>query len=413
MTSSLRALGTLPVDAFSIGLDDAGNLYDMNNVPSTTGTGCGVLATGATLVRYPRGTLKADASYEVAPNTFWVGVSGQGEVAAFAETVQQDGTLAISADVWNPERRGGPPSYTIDTLTDVCGGWALAHDGSFYLPQIVNGVSSYAVYPPGSATPARAIAEKLVPFNQQANFCENYMTVGADGTLYVTEYTYFQPDPLAGLYIYYSDGRERFAATTADSNGPGPEGVDVDAAGDIYVANNNNAVFITSNGTVAEQSDTLHDVEVFSPGGRSVLRHIRGDFDPVDVGVTPDGVLFFGSYGIGGLPTPPVYGTFGVAARGTIASRVAPTSKRTSCFTTASRRRRRASGEMRQQQALGVHTAAAWDRYVRARFTHQRDQRAATRRGPQIWPHSVTNSQNSRSAGPRSRVKLSRLRHSA
>ena len=37
------------------------------------------------------------------------------------------------------------------------------------------------------------------------------MTVGADGTLYVTEYTYFQPDPLAGLYIYYSDGRERFA----------------------------------------------------------------------------------------------------------------------------------------------------------------------------------------------------------
>ena len=35
VTSSLRALGTLPVDAFSIGLDDAGNLYDMNNVPNT------------------------------------------------------------------------------------------------------------------------------------------------------------------------------------------------------------------------------------------------------------------------------------------------------------------------------------------------------------------------------------------
>ena len=102
--------------------------------------------------------------------------------------------------------------------------------------------------------------------------------------------------------------------------------MDVDAAGNIYVANNNNAVFITSNGTVAERSEhaaRMH-VEVFSPGGRSVLRHIRGDFDPVDVGVTPDGVLFFGSYGIGGCSTPPVYGTFGVAPRGTIASRVAP-----------------------------------------------------------------------------------------
>ena len=263
---------------------------------------------------------------KVAPNTYWVGASGQGEVFSFSQTVAQNGALDIAADFWNPDRRGGPPSYTIDTLTDVCASFAFAHDGSFYLPQIVNGVSSYAVYAPGSATPARTIRETIVPLNQQANFCANYTAVGADGTLYVTEYTDFQPDPLAGLYIYYPDGRERFAATTADSNGPGPEGVDVDAAGDIYVANNNNAVVITSNGTVAEQSDSLHDVEVFSPDGR-VLRHIRGDFDPIDVGVTPDGVLFFGSYGIGGLPTPPVYGTFGVAAGGTTAIRVAPTSE--------------------------------------------------------------------------------------
>lgn len=331
VTSSLRVLGTLPVDSHSLGLDDAGNLYDLNNVRSTTS--CSeVFSTGATLVRYPRGTLRADASYQVPPNAFLVDVSGQGEVLSFSLTVTQNGALDVAADFWIPDKRGGPPSYTIDTLTDVCADFALAHDGSFYLPQLVNGVSSYAVYAPGNSTPAKTIHETIVPLNQQANFCANYMAVGADGTLYVTEYTDFQPDPLAGLYIYYPDGRERFTATTANSNGPGPEGVDVDAAGNIYVANNNNAVVVTSSGALAEQSDSLHDVEVFSPGGRSVLRHIRGDFDPIDVGVTPDGVLFFGSYGIGGLPTPPVYGTFGVAAGSTTAIRVAPNLEGTIVF---------------------------------------------------------------------------------
>jgi hypothetical protein len=325
VTSSSRVLGTLPIDSFVVGLDDAGNVYDLNNMPSTEG--CGIFRTGATLERYRRGALSVDASYQVAPNTYWISVSGQGEVAALTATVQQDGALDFAVGFWNPDKRGGPPSYTIDTLTDVCLGFVLAHDGSAYLQEIVNGASLYAVYAPGSATPARTIPEKIVPPNQQANFCANYMAVGADGTLYVTEYTFFQPDPLAGLYIYYPDGRERFAATTADSNGPGPEGVDVDAAGNIYVANNNSAAVVTSSGALAEQSDSLHDVEIFSPGGQSVLRHIRGDFDPIDVGVTPDGVLFFGSYGLAGVPTPPVYGTFGVAAGSTTAIRVAPNSE--------------------------------------------------------------------------------------
>ena len=45
----------------------------------------------------------------------------------------------------------------------------------------------------------------------------------------------------------YDKGAEKFVATYSDANGAGPGGVDVDAAGNIYVANNNAG--FTSSGT--------------------------------------------------------------------------------------------------------------------------------------------------------------------
>jgi hypothetical protein len=303
-----------------MGLDDAGNLYNLYSVPSPAG--CGLNRTDAVLQRYAPGSTKPNATYQTALNTDDVQTSGAGEVAAFSATLTPTGDT-LNVGVWHPGAAGGPPSYSL-TAAQSCYAFDLHHDGTIYLPQYVNGTSSYAVYPPGRATPARTIPETIVPPSQQANFCANYMTVGRDGTLYVTEYTDFQPDPLAGLYIYSPDGKERFVATTSDSNGPGPEGVDVDAAGNIYVANNNNAVTINSSGDLVYQSDSLHDVEVFAPGGRSVLRHITGDFDPIAVGVTPDGTVFFTSFSIAKAPiVSVVYGTFAATPGSMAAIRVA------------------------------------------------------------------------------------------
>jgi hypothetical protein len=319
VTAGGEVLRTLPIDSLSLGLDDAGNLYNLYSVPSAEG--CGIFRTDAVLQRYAPGSTTPNATYQPLSNSDWVGTSGAGEVVAVSATLTPTGDTA-SIGVWPPRASGGLPSYSL-AVPQTCYAYDLHHDGTLYVSQYVNGASSYAVYPPGSAT-QRTIPETIVPLSQQANFCANYMTVGRDGTLYVTEYTFFQPDPLAGLYIYSPDGKERFVATTSDSNGPGPEGVDLDAAGNIYVANNNNALIINSSGNLAYQSDSLHDVEVFAPRGKSVLRHITGDFDPIGLGVTPDGTAFFSSYSFAQEPlVSVVYGTFAAAPGKTTAIRVA------------------------------------------------------------------------------------------
>jgi hypothetical protein len=319
VTASGHVLRTLSIDSLSLGLDDAGNLYNLYSVPSAEG--CGIFRTDAVLQRYAPGSTKPNATYQPVSNADWVGTSGAGEVAAVSATLTPTGDTA-NVGMWPPGAKGGPPSYSL-AVPQTCYAFDLHHDGTLYISQYVNGASSYAVFPPGSTMP-RTIPETIVPPSQQANFCANYMTVGRDGTLYVTEYSFFQPDPLAGLYIYSPDGRERFVATTSDSNGPGPEGVDLDAAGNIYVANNNNAVTINSSGNLVYQSDSLHDVEVFAPRGRSVLRHITGDFDPIALAVTPDGTVFFSSYSFApSTGVSVVYGTFAAAPGSTKAIQVA------------------------------------------------------------------------------------------
>ena len=149
------------------------------------------------------------------------------------------------------------------------------------------------------------------------------MTVGPDGTLYVTEYTFNNYDPNAGLYIYPPNGPEKFVATTSDAQGAGPQGVDLDAAGNIYVANNNGGFDPTNNYT--QTADTLHDIEVFSPGGASVLRHITGNFFAYPLVVAPDGTLFFASFPAFADPTgASSQGTYVVAPGATTITQVAP-----------------------------------------------------------------------------------------
>ncbi len=195
----------------------------------------------------------------------------------------------------------------------------VQHDGTIYLANNNGTTASYNVYAPGSSTPTRTVPETIVTGSNVAAFAPNYMTVGPDGTIYVTEYSYIQPDTLAGLYIYPPSGSEKFVATTTDANGNGPQGVDVDAVGNIYVGNNN-AADLTGGGSGPQQSDDLNDIEVFAPGGSSVLRHITGSFDVYPLVVAPDGTIFFASFL--GAGSTGVTGTFVVAPGASTATSV-------------------------------------------------------------------------------------------
>ncbi|MGH7715905.1 MAG: hypothetical protein ACREML_07900 [Vulcanimicrobiaceae bacterium] len=115
------------------------------------------------------------------------------------------------------------------------------------------------------------------------------MTVGPDGTLCVTEYTFVQGDTQCGLYIYPPSRSEKFVALDSNSNGCGAYGVDVDAVGNIYVAVNNSGI---NSGFTGVNNDTENEVEVFAPGGASVLRRPRNGIRPSTRGQTETSALF-------------------------------------------------------------------------------------------------------------------------
>ena len=314
VTATGHVVNTLPIDSSAVALDDAGNVYNLFN-PS---------GSASTLQRYALGSTTPNTTYQASMSSCSVASSGPGELSAFAFTAPQVG-------VWKQGTSGGIPDYTLNAPFVVTPCFSVAHDGTIYLAQNDGASQAYAIYPPGSATPARIITETIVPLNQQGNFASNYMTVGPDGTVYVTEFNYgltgafLQPDALAGLYIYPPNGSERFVATTSDDNGAGPQGVDLDGAGNVYVANSNSRlVGVDTNGNPLWSQDTLHDVEVLAPGATSVLRHISGNYDPYTLAVAPDGTLFVTSGFLTG-----VTGTFGVVPGGGTITQIAQNSVNT------------------------------------------------------------------------------------
>jgi hypothetical protein len=266
-------------------------------------------------------------------NDAFVQTSGAGEVAVFGGATSSSSSptgLVLSYDVWDYTSTGGAPSRTIVEPSAGTPFGILDHAGNLY-----NGTFNYDVYAPGSSTPT-TIPETIVPAAQQAYFNPNYAAVGLDGTLYVTEFGFYANDPLAGLYIYKPNGSGGYTETkvattstepngTVAPNGPGPEGVDVDASGNIYVANANFASQYDANGNYTGQSDDqLHDITVYAPGGTSVLRHITGTFSPVPIAVAADGTLFFASYNNYSDGTG-VNASFSVLAGTSTVTQVAPT----------------------------------------------------------------------------------------
>jgi hypothetical protein len=313
-------------------LDDSGNIYAMSLAPAPAPVASGAPTPAPvppTISMYPAGTSTIGKSYTPSnPLGLSISTSGSGAFAAIGPTTETNGVDTFingqsseTIDVWNAGA-SGPPSRTINTPAGAFGGF-MAHDGTLFVPLLINGMIQYDVYAPGSSTVTRTISETIVPAAQQANFTPNFAAVGPDGTLYVTEYAFFLPDPLAGLYIYSPNGTEKFVATTSNANGAGPQGVDLDASGNIYVVNNNSGIVIGNgaNGTTeTNQNDSLHDIEVFAPGGTSALRHITGSFTGQPLSVAADGTVFFSSFDILGIN--PGGATFAVAAGSTTPTQI-------------------------------------------------------------------------------------------
>jgi hypothetical protein len=302
-TETGTKLGTLPISANTFGMDDSGTIY-ASVVPTSAPTSVAVIQKIPFGAASPSATLAPSANASGSCCLIIDGVSGSGAVGVLYLTSASEGF-----DVWNSGLTGAPSFSILPTGISAING-IMGHDGTIYIQNITaGGTSQISVYSPGSSTPSRTIPEQLVPLAQQATFAANYEAVGPDGTLYVTEYSFVQPDPLAGLYIYHPDGTETFALTTGATGGapgsvtgnPGLFGVDVDAAGNIYVAANN-AGFDGVTG--APLTDTLNDVEVFAPGATRVLRHIAGTMSPITVVAASDGTAFVSGFGL--LPGQPM-----------------------------------------------------------------------------------------------------------
>jgi hypothetical protein len=336
---------SLPINSGSLGLDDSGNVYALTYPQNPTPAPAGMVGSSpvpAVLAKYPAGSSVASITYALSQpqNAYFNVTSGSGELAAFGYPTQNSASPTYqyqAIDVWNAGSTGGAPSVTI---TEPSGGvpfGILDHAGNLYVTHYTaTGAFNYDVYSPpfsSASVPSATIPETIVPPDQQYAFNPNYAAVGSDGTLYVTEYTFNQFggqfDPLAGLYIYKPNASgtgytESFVATTANANGPGPEGVDVDANNNIYVANSNEANLFDANGNyLGSQNDSLHDITIYGPGG-TAPRHVTGSFSAVPVAVSADGTLFFSSFGDYNGDGGGVRGSFSLLPSATTVTQVAP-----------------------------------------------------------------------------------------
>jgi hypothetical protein len=282
-----------PTSADYIGLDDTADVFVLtqnSNNNTTPGTIYKYTPSGT---GYPQSYALSSATYTMTDpdHVYLLSVSGPGEVLALEVnfTVQHE-----ILDIWDPGHTGTPSrTITYNGSSALFGG--LSHDGTavvaYYTPCGTNTCIKYDVIPPGSSTPSRTVSETLVNPSLQGVFAPNYLAIGPDGTLYVTEFNFLSNDPNVGLYIYPPSGPERYVLNTHGA--ASPQGVDLDAAGNIYVVTNNGFY-----DTGARTGDTRGYVNVLSPDGGTILRSFGfGTFDnPYPLAVAADGTSFVGDF---------------------------------------------------------------------------------------------------------------------
>jgi len=247
---------SLAIPSQSFDLDDAGNIYAFDFKPRAVRAQVKAARRCLRGIRPEAPHGRSDRINRSRP----IGCSSRrpraGEVAAVHLL---NGNGILTTDVWDPGATGAP-SRTLLTKQNTTSPFAMTHDRTLYLPDVSSaGVPQFDILPAGRSDPAGVIPETIVPASQYSNFSPKLCghRSGRDA-VYVTEYSFQQPDPNAGLYIYPRNGPERFIATPRDANGPGPQGVDVDASGNIYVVNDNSAVLTST----TCQGDSLHSVTV-------------------------------------------------------------------------------------------------------------------------------------------------------
>ena len=292
-------LGTVATTAGFLALDDAGNLYTIQSPPSgNTGPGVISLYTPGGSTYPPTYTLSANTYAPSDPNyTDYIQAAGNGELIAMAFDSSASKTVI---DMWNPGTSGAPThtvTYSPPNGQGIAFFGGIDHAGNvyvtYYKPCADNANLTCAFYDVlnSAGSVVRTIPETIVPEAEQSSFTPNYFAVGPDGTFYVAENTDLVGDPLAGLYIYPPSGPERIAPNGASA----PLGVDLDAAGNIYVANTLSAF----NGT-SWATDTLHTISVLSPDAGTVLRNVSVPPGPVTVTVAGDGTVYASSFVFGG-----------------------------------------------------------------------------------------------------------------
>ena len=269
-----------------IGMDDAGDVYSIT-APTNNNT------TPASITEYVPGGTTYPPTYTASSRsftpsnpdtTFFVQSSGAGELIALEQATGSPSTEVI--DVWDPGKSGSPSRTITRTMANgslIFGG--IDHAGNIYIAYNVACGSGYFcmkydVITASTGAIERTISESIVPQTNQTYFSPNYFAVAADGTFYVTEWSFFAPDTLAGVYIYPPSGPERYISLDVGS----PDGIDLDANNDIYVVNNNT---VYNTGTASADND--HLLTELSPSGDVQLKGIQLPPNPVSLTVGTQG----------------------------------------------------------------------------------------------------------------------------
>ncbi len=305
-TSYLGSIA-FPYTVDFIAMDDSGATY-IEHYASINGTTTTPLATQI-VNKYAFESTTPIASYTVTGvSASTISASGAGRLVILSFDSNFD-TEYI--DVWEAGV-SGRPSFTFTQSTnngaEGCTNFNfpfMGHDGTLVIPvKTPAGLQTYNFYPNGSPSSTRTLTESVVSTGMQCGFAPNYMTMGADGTFYVTEFQFIPEDTLAGLYIFPPAASETFVQTPSDPGnvaqpGPAPQSVDVDGAGNVYVANDNSVL-----GTSGNTPDTLHSIAVYTPNGAALTRTISDGLEANYVLVADtDGTAYISDYPGGGSST--------------------------------------------------------------------------------------------------------------